>query len=138
MRTTTLLAAVLLAAVLLAGAAVGCSSSTSSKAEVKPSPSKTVSRADRYLKAAHQITFNGSPSDVVLLLFPPKWCTALDSGHSVKWMFDSTDGGGLYPWGDDWGTTKDDANTLLVAGVRAYCPANLDAVQQELRDSGAY
>lgn len=131
MRTTT----VLLAAALLL-AVTGCSSNSSSP-DAKPSPSKTVSKASRYLTAAHQITFNGSPSDQELLAYPPKWCDALGSGHSVKWLFDSS-GGGLYPIGQEWGTAKADANTLLVAGVRAYCPANLPAVQKELRDTGEY
>lgn len=134
MRHTTI---TLAAVMLLAGAAVGCSSGASGKADAKPSPSKTVSTASRYLAAAHQIAFNGSPSDEELLAYPPQWCDALDSGHSVKWLFDMTSGG-LYPIGQEWGTAKADANTLLVAGVRAYCPANLGAVQQELRDTGEY
>ena len=132
MRTT---AAALLAVVCLALAGCGTSSS---KTSAKPSPSKTVSKADRYLAAAHQVAFNGSPSDEELLAYPPQWCQALDSGHSVKWLFDVTGGGGLYPIGQEWGTAQADANTLLVAGVKAYCPTNLAAVQQELRDTGEY
>lgn len=132
MRTT---AAALLAVVCLALAGCGTSSS---KTSAKPSPSKTVSKADRYLATAHQVSFNGSPSDEELLAYPPQWCQALDSGHSVAWLFDVTGGGGLYPIGQEWGTAKADANTLLVAGVRAYCPANLAVVQKELRDAGEY
>ena len=130
-RTTV----VLLAATI---ALAGCSNS-SSKADAKPSPSKTVSKADRYLKAAHEITFKGEPSDTELLAYPPQWCHGLDAGHSVKWLFTMFgDGGGLYPIGDQWGTKKADANELLVAGVKAYCPANLGAVKEELRESGEY
>ncbi|MEU1445490.1 DUF732 domain-containing protein [Streptomyces mirabilis] len=133
MRHTT--TAVLLAAAL---ALAGCSNSGSSKPAVKPKPSPTVSKADQFLKVAHGITFNGSPSDDELLALPSKWCDALDGGHSVKWMFDSTGGGGLYPWGADWGTAQKDADELLVSGVKAYCPARLSVVQDELRASGEY
>ncbi|RPE40252.1 hypothetical protein EDD90_3288 [Streptomyces sp. Ag109_O5-1] len=119
-------------------ALTGCSNTGSSTADAKPSPSKTVSKADRYLTVAHGISFNGDPGDDVLLTFPAKWCGALDAGHSVKWMFDSTGGGGLYPWGADWGTAQQDADTLVVAGVKAYCPRNLKAVADELRASGEY
>jgi hypothetical protein len=132
MRHTT---ATLLATLLLAGAATGCGSS-SDKPAAKPSP--TVDKAGQYLKTAHGIKYNGHPSDEELLALPSKWCKALDAGHSVKWMFDSTGGGGLYPWGADWGTAQVDADGLLVAGVRLYCPANSAAVREELRTSGEY
>ncbi|MFK0018212.1 hypothetical protein [Streptomyces sp. NPDC090798] len=132
MRHTT--TALLLTAVL---ALSGCGGSGGSKAAAKPSPSPTVSKADQYLKVAHGITFNGSPTDADLLVFPPKWCDALDAGHSTKWTFD-LGGGNLYPVGDDWGTVSQDANSLLVAGVKAYCPGNLKVVTDELRASGEY
>jgi predicted small lipoprotein YifL len=131
----TITSAALLAAVLALSA---CGGSGGSKAAAKPSPSPTVSKADQYLKVAHGITFNGSPTDTELLALPPKWCDALDAAHSVKWMFDSTGGGGLYPWGAEWGTAQQDADTLVVAGVKAYCPRNLKAVADELRASGEY
>lgn len=73
----------------------------------------------------------------MLLIYPKEWCKALESGHSVEWMFDIFEGG-LYPVGDEWGTAKPDANELLVAGVRVYCPEHLGAVQEELRASGEY
>jgi hypothetical protein len=132
-HTTTVL---LLAAAL---ALAGCSNSSSgSDKPAKPKASPTVSKESSFLKVAHGITFNGSPTDTELLALPPKWCDALDAAHSVKWMFDSTGGGGLYPWGAEWGTAQQDADTLVVAGVKAYCPRNLKAVADELRASGEY
>jgi hypothetical protein len=133
MRTTTTAIA---AALLLALTA--CGSGDDDKPAAEPSPSKTLSRQEQYLETAHEIAFNGSPSDAALLAYPEEWCKQLDDGHSVEWMFEMFGGGGLYPVGDDWGTKKDDANKLLVAGVKAYCPENLDAVRQELRESGEY
>ncbi|MEV7389607.1 hypothetical protein [Streptomyces sp. NPDC091215] len=123
----------LLAVLVLAG----CSSSGST-ADAKPSPTKTVGKADQYLKTAHGIAFNGTPSDDELLAYPPQWCQGLDAGHSVKWLFDVTGGGGLYPIGEEWGTAQADAYTLLVAGVKAYCPVNSKTVTDELRASGDY
>jgi hypothetical protein len=122
------------AALLLALTACG-SSHDDSKAG-KPTP--TVSKADRYLKTAHTLAFTDSgPTDEELLTYPPKWCDGLDAGHSVSWLF-SGGGGGLYPLGMDWGTKKRDANQLLVAGVRVYCPQHVAAVTAELRASGDY
>ena len=137
MRHTT----ILLAAACLALA--GCSSGGDSDASSKPTtttaaPSPTVDKKAQYLEAAHQITFNGTPSDLELAVFPGLWCNELEAGHSVEWMFDITGGGGLYPVGEDWGTAKPDAHELLMAGVEAYCPENLDAVREELRASGEY
>lgn len=129
-RTTTALLAA--AALTLAGC-----SSHDSKPDAKPSPSKTVSKAEQYLNVAHGITYNGNPSDTDLLVFPPEWCKALDAGHSVDWMLSISEGG-LYPVGDDWGTVKQDADALLVAGVKAYCPSNLADVKEQLRAGGDY
>lgn len=115
----------------------GCSSSDRT-VSTKPSPVKTVSPKVRFLAAARTIEFNGTPSDSALTAFPPKWCSALDAGHSVEWMFNNTAGEDLYPVGDDWGTVKQDADTLLVAGVKAYCPRNLADVKEQLRADGGY
>ncbi|MGW1963626.1 hypothetical protein ACWCPD_25760 [Streptomyces sp. NPDC001935] len=135
MRHTT--TATLLATLLL-GAAVGCGSSGSDeKPAAKPSASSTADNDARYLKAARQLSFNGTPSDGDLLLYPDLWCEGLDAGHSVEWLFSMTDGG-LYPVGQDWGTKKADANTLLVTGVKVYCPDNSRTVLDELRASGEY
>ena len=114
-------------------ALTGCSNASAPAAKLSPSP--TASKADQYLKTAHAITFNGSPSDAALLAFPPKWCEALDAGHSVEWLLGD---GNLYPIGNDWGTVKQDADSLVVAATKAYCPANLSAVTAELRAAGAY
>ena len=134
-HTTILLAAALLLAV------TGCSSgndSSDDKPAAKPSASPTVSKKDQFLKAARGITFNGAPTDRDLLVFPMLWCHELESGHSVEWMFDISGGGALYPVGETWGTKKADANELLVAGVKAYCPEQVAAVTDELRASGEY
>jgi hypothetical protein len=130
-RTTTV---VLLAAVL---ALAGCSSSEGgdSKPSATPVSSPAVSKAALYLADARQVTFNGSPTDDELLVFPPQWCAALGEGHSVEWLFGEGD---LYPNGPQWGTAKPDAYGLVVAAVKAYCPASLPGVQDELRETGAY
>lgn len=131
-RTTIAIIATALLATLTA-----CGSSSGKPAAAKPKATPTVSKETTFLKTARQIEFNGAPSDDALLAFPPQWCDAVDAGHSVAWIFDMS-GGNLYPVGDDWGTVKQDADTLLVAGVKAYCPKNSDAVTKELRESGAY
>lgn len=140
MRTTTtaLLAAALLLSVTSCSSGNDSNDSNDSKPSAKPSPSKTVDKKDQYLKAARDITFNGAPTDRDLLVFPMLWCHELESGHSVEWMFDLAGGGGLYPVGETWGTKKADANELLVAGVKAYCPESVAAVTDELRASGEY
>ncbi|MFH8744894.1 hypothetical protein ACH4GG_27255 [Streptomyces albidoflavus] len=128
-RTTTGILAVLALALTACG-------SSDDPADAKPSPSATVSKGERYLATAQEITFNGEPSDAELQALPPLWCDALDDGHSVQWMFDTE--GGLYPIGEDWGTVKADAYKLLIAGVRTHCPEHLSAVQGELRETGEY
>lgn len=134
MRTRTTLAAALLA---LTALTAGCSSDSSDdKPDPTPSPSAP-SAETQYLTAARGITFNGTPTDAELQALPPQWCDALDDGHSVQWIFGIRDGG-LYPVGETWGTVKDDAYKLLIAGVRAYCPDHLSAVQDELRATGEY
>jgi hypothetical protein len=134
MRNTT---TALLATILLAGL-TACGSSSDDKPAAKPKATPTVSKKDQYLKGTRDITFNGAPSDTDLLVFPMLWCQELESGHSVEWMFDITGGGGLYPVGEEWGTKKADANELLLVGVKAYCPEQLDVVLEELRASGEY
>lgn len=125
------------AAVLLCALTTTACGTTGSSTDAKPSPSKTVSKQARFLAAAHRITFNGQPTDAELTAYPPNWCAGLADGHSVTWLF-SSGGGGLYPIGQDWGTVKKDAYTLLIAGVKAYCPTHLDTVTSELRESGEY
>lgn len=139
-HTTTTAAAV---AVLLL-ALTACSSSNDGdgggdgKAGAKHSPSQTADPSRAYLAAAHRIEFTSRrPDDAELTAFPPKWCAGLDGGHSTAWLF-SGGGGNLYPNGMDWGTVKKNANELLVAGVKAYCPKHTDTVTEELRASGAY
>lgn len=131
-------------AVLLAAAAclalAGCSASSGSDKPPatpasSPAGSPAVSKAALYLADAREVTFTGTPTDDELLVFPPQWCAALGEGHSVAWLFGEGD---LYPNGPEWGTAKSDAYGLVVAGVKAYCPASLPAVQDELREAGAY
>lgn len=141
MRHTVTAAATVL---LLALAATACGTNDDSKADHKPTPSGTPSpttsaeRAGQYILASQDIAFTTRrPSNDELLSFPPKWCKALDEEHSVAWTF-SGGGAGLYPSGPDWGTVEKDADRLLIAGVKAYCPQRLDAVTKELRETGKY
>ncbi|MFJ1964035.1 hypothetical protein [Streptomyces massasporeus] len=126
------------AALLLALTACGSGDDTASAS--KPSASPSVDRAGQFITASQDLEFvTMRPSNDELLTFPPRWCKELEAGHSVEWMFDMFgDGGDLYPLGDGWGMLLTDANELLVAGVRAYCPKHLDTVTEELRASGEY
>ncbi len=135
------------AAVLLLAAALaltGCGSSgDASKAAANPSASATPSAdpAPAFMSAVEAAHLNsyatGIPAWQELSAFPPKWCAGLEQGHSVAWLFDMSQGG-LYPIGEDWGTEKSDAYQVLVLGVKAYCPARLAGVQEELRALGVY
>jgi hypothetical protein len=136
--TTTTATAVL----LLALTACGISSSDDGKpVAASHSPSPSVDPVVPFMRSVEDAHLNsyadGTPAWQDLGAFPPKWCKALNDGHSIQWMF-SAGGGGLYPSGMDWGTKKPDANRVLVLGVRAYCPKQLDTVTAELRASGEY
>jgi hypothetical protein len=129
------------AATLLLAGTTACGGGGGSSADPKPSASATPS-ADPLVKfskavdnAALDSYATGIPAYEELGAFPPKWCKALDDGHSVEWMLGD---GGLYPVGWDWGTEKSDANRLVLLGVQAYCPKHTAEVKQELRDAGAY
>jgi len=138
MRHTTTAAAT---AVLLLALATGCGGDDSGDGKAtstSPTPTKTTDPATAYLAAAQGIAFTGSqPTDTELTALPPKWCAGLDDGHSVEWLL-SSGGGAAYPNGMNWGTVKKDAYTLIVAGVRAYCPTHTAAVTEELRATGQY
>ena len=141
MRHTVTAAATVL---LFTLGATACGTNDGSKADHKPTPSGTPSpttsaqREGQYVAATQDIAFTTRrPSNDELLAYPPKWCKALADGHSVAWMF-SSGGGDLYPIGLDWGTVEKNADRLLIAGVKAYCPQHLGAVTSELRDSGKY
>ncbi|MET7494332.1 hypothetical protein [Streptomyces sp900116325] len=129
---------VLLAAAVLASLAA-CGSTSDDKTPAKPKASPSVSKEGKFLDAVHLASWRSwaerQPSDGDLIDFPQEWCDGLGAGHSVKWMFDE---GGLYPYGQDWGTQKQEANELLLMGVKAYCPELREQVVSELRDSGAY
>ena len=128
-----------LLALLLAGAAVGCGSSGGDKPAAKPKPSPSADPLVAFTKAIDGARLEsyatGIPVAAELGAFPPQWCKALDTGHSVEWMLGD---GGLYPIGQDWGTQKADAYQLVLLGVRAYCPKHVGAVTDELRASGEY
>ncbi|MGY1498558.1 hypothetical protein ACW4TU_18495 [Streptomyces sp. QTS52] len=132
-RTTLLLAACL--------ALAGCSDSGGDRAASTPSPrpSPSVAPVIPFMKSIEVARFasyeTGIPPYQELEVFPPKWCAALDAGHSVEWMFGD---GGLYPIGQEWGTQKGDAYQLVLLGVTAYCPKNVAAVTEELRALGEY
>lgn len=131
-RTTTAITAALLLAL------TGCSSSGSSD-DAKPAAASPSANPDAdYLADAHGLTYTGNePSDDELLVYPSQWCKNLADGHSVEYIFDMG-GVNLYPYGAGWGLKKAGADQLLVAGVRAYCPKELDAVTAELRAGGGY
>lgn len=136
-RTTTALLTVLLAA-----GAAGCSDDSADSADSKASPSASASPSlsaeDQFLRAAKALQFTGTqPGNTELTALPPQWCTELEAGHSVEYLFDDGQGG-LYPYGSGWGMEKKDAYELLVAGVKAYCPANSAAVVEELKAAGEY
>lgn len=133
---------------LLAGAAAGCSSDDDGGGEAgaKPSataaPSQSVDPVVPFMKAIADADLasyaeDGIPPFQELEQFPPRWCRALDEGHSVEWMFDPFQGG-LYPIGEEWGTAKPDAHQVLLMGVEAYCPEHVEAVREDLRASGEY
>lgn len=129
----------LLAATLVLAGVAGCSDqSADPKAGTSASASPSVSAEDQFLREAKTLKFTGTqPSLADLVALPPQWCDELEAGHSVEYLFD--DGGaGLYPYGSGWGMEKPDANELLVAGVKAYCPNSAGAVVEELRASGEY
>lgn len=140
-NTVTMAAAVLLLTLTTAACGGGDDAKDGDgKATVStiPSPSSSEALAAQYLAESQRIPFTSHrPAIDELLAYPPKWCAALDDGHSVEWMF-SSGGGSLYPIGDDWGTVEADANKLLLVGVKVYCPKHLAAVTEELKAAGKY
>lgn len=119
----------------------GCSSGGEADAKSSSSPSPIVDPGEKFVASvidAHLDSYAaGVPAADQLEVFPPQWCTALDEGHSVEWMFGMSQGG-LYPVGQEWGTEKADAYQVLVLGVKAYCPKHSKALVAELRDAGVY
>ncbi|MFF7096397.1 hypothetical protein ACFY9A_28980 [Streptomyces rubradiris] len=132
-RRTTAVTVLLTTTLALAGC--GESGSETTKPSVKP----TVDKRATWLTAARSAGIQGwiekPPSDEELAALPGRWCAELDNGHSVNWLFNE---GGLYPYGSDWGTPKENAYELLVMGVRVYCPKHQEQVKKELREMGEY
>lgn len=142
MRNTVTKAAVtVLFCALTSLAATGCGDAKGdgkATSSASPSPSSSEALAAQYLAESQQIPFTSHrPAVDELLALPGPWCAALKQGHSVEWTFSGA-GGDLYPNGNDWGMVQKDAYRLLVAGVRTYCPDQIDTVTKELRESGGY
>jgi hypothetical protein len=137
--TTTAATAVLLLALTACGSNdSGGDDGDGKPATASPSPSSSEALAAQYLAESQPIPFTSHrPAIDELLALPPKWCAALADGHSVEWTF-SGSGGDLYPNGADWGMVQKNAYQLLIAGVRVYCPKQLDTVTAELRANGEY
>jgi len=129
------------AVVVLAACVVLAGCSSGDKPDPKPSPPVTPSVAPvvPFMKAVEGADLtsyeSGIPPFQELEVFPPQWCKALDSGHSVEWILGEAE---LYPAGQTWGTEKADAYQLVVFGVQAYCPKHSAAVLGELRTAGVY
>lgn len=125
------------AAVLLLAALTACGGSDEPAA--KPKPTRTASPEDKFVAALAEADIpswkDNAPSYNELHAYPPKWCAALDEGHSVEYLFGES---GLYPVGQEWGTKKTDAYKVLVLGVTAFCPEHRKQVTEELRESGDY
>ena len=137
MRTRTTATALLLIAAL-----AGCSSSSGGD-EGKPAAAETptASPEEQFLTVVHDAQFaswaDSGPTDAELAAYPPKWCAEFEKGHSVDHVLNA-DAGALYPIGAEWGTKKEDAQELLVLGVKFFCPELRQQVTEDLRDSGAY
>lgn len=123
----------------LALAATGCSDSTSSDAKASASPSG-LDAGDQFLADVHARQFESwaesGPTDQELLMLPPEWCLELKDGHSVEYLLGKN--AEAYPIGPEWGTTRSDANELLLLGVSTHCPELRDQVTEELRATGQY
>lgn len=137
MRTAT--AAVI--ACLFALTACGSDSAPTAANKPTATPSPTARWEDKFLAAIEDADIPSwsetPPPDSELLDFPTKWCSELEAGHSVEYLF-GMDGANLYPVGLEWGTEKTDAYEVLVIGVTAHCPQYRDQVTKELREVGAY
>ncbi|MEW2393030.1 hypothetical protein AB0933_32185 [Streptomyces venezuelae] len=135
-------ATTVLLATALTLTAAGCG--TSEDSSDKPKPSKSTEYKlqpdDQWKQSINAAGITSWPEDAAPTVdeveaMPKDWCKALKEGHSVKWLLGD---GGLYPVGDDWGTTKSEAHKLVVLGADAYCPKQAGRVKAELRKSGGY
>ncbi|MFD5294771.1 hypothetical protein ACFWJU_06145 [Streptomyces mutabilis] len=137
MNIRTAIAAVLAATACLTLAS--CSDNADTNAASKPSSTPTVDPGNAFVTSvidAHLDSYaDGVPAAAELKAFPPKWCDALEAGHTVQWMLDNVD---TYPSGETWGTGKTDAYQLVLLGTQAYCPKWTDQVRDDLRESGEY
>ena len=138
MRTRHTAAALIVAGLLAALTACG-GETDGVAAKAKPTP--TVSKEAQFLAAVDKADITSwtttGPTDAELLDFPQRWCDSLAEGHSADHVLNA-DQGLLYPLGEDWGTQRDEANELLVLGVKTYCPDLTDQVTADLRATGSY
>jgi hypothetical protein len=132
----------MVAGLVAAVALTGCGGSAD-KPDAKAKPK--ISPRTAFLKEvhAHKDDFwpadeNPAPTDAQIAAYPPRWCSAAAEGHSVDWMFDMDNMDHYYPVGDDWGTVIDNARTLVVLGVTAYCPKYRDQIVKDLQSKGEY
>lgn len=129
------------AAALLASL-VGCGSGgDTAGSDAKPSASSSGPDAgEQFLADVHARQFESwatdGPTDQELLMLPPEWCLELKDGHSVEYLLGKS--AEAYPNGPEWGTTRADANELLLLGVSTHCPKLRDQVTEELRETGQY
>lgn len=130
------------AALVTVAALTACG--TDGKTAAAPSASPTISPALKFLSSVGSSDIdksnwqNGEPTDQQLTDLPPKWCRAAEQGHTVEWMLAGDGSDQLYPIGAEWGTLINDAYTMVLLGVTAYCPEYRSEVIQELRDNGQY
>jgi hypothetical protein len=132
----TCLTAVTASVLALAGCSSGGGGDDGAASTTQPAPSRSPSAQERYLAAAHGLSFLGSlPHDAELLAYPPKWCAGLRAGRDPAALF-SPDSP-LYPRGTAWGLQQADAHRLLAAGVASYCPQFGGKVAALPADGGA-
>lgn len=133
--TTTTLAALLLVSLTACGTVDG----SSTPGTTAPSPEDTRTAKQRFLVDAFSADFEGwtdfAPIETDLAHFPAAWCKELGQGGTVASLFDKK--GDLYPAGSDWGTTKSDANKLLLIAVDTHCPELRNQVTEELNEQSA-
>ncbi|MEU0991951.1 hypothetical protein [Streptomyces sp. NPDC005953] len=135
MRTRTTAAALLLLSLTACGTEAD---STPKKATTAASPAAP-DPDDAFINTALSAGFTGwtstAPTEYELQPFPSQWCSELQQGHSVDYLFTTA---GLYPFGPDWGTKKPDAHKLLLMAVETHCPDVRDQVTAELRSTGEF
>ncbi|MFI2620491.1 hypothetical protein, partial [Streptomyces sp. NPDC018587] len=105
----------------------------------KTTPTPTADPGEKFMAAVRDANLNSYASEEPpageLKAYPPRWCEALEAGHSVQWILGGDD---LYPIGETWGTEKTDAYQLILLGAESHCPKQAEEVREELRETGEY